>query len=175
VSSHATINVKENLYSVPPRLKNQRVKVRVFESRIEVLYAGETVFTAPRLLGRSRHAIHYRHVIWSLVRKPGAFARYPYREDLFPTLVFRRAYEALERHEAGIKADAAYLRLLHLAASTMESEVETALCLLLEQNIVPKPDAVKDLVCPEKPAVPHIPEFRVDLTAFDALLSEVTP
>lgn len=174
VSSHATISVKENLYSVPPRLKHHHVKVRVYESYLEVWYANAMVWTAPRLVGRSRHAINYRHVIWSLVRKPGAFARYPYRDDLFPTLAFRRAYEALEAHHAGIKADAAYLRILYLAASTMESDVESALCLLLDQGQVPHPDAVKDLVSPEKPAIPQLHEPRVDLTAFDALLTEVT-
>jgi len=30
------------------------------------------------------------------VRKPGAFARYRFREALFPSLVFRQAYDALE-------------------------------------------------------------------------------
>jgi hypothetical protein len=43
-------------------------------------------------------------VIWSLVRKPGAFARYRYREELFPTLVSRRAYDAL-RAGRGDRAD----------------------------------------------------------------------
>jgi len=41
----------------------------------------------------SADSIDYRHIIWSLVRKPGAIARYRYREDMFPTLVFRRAYD----------------------------------------------------------------------------------
>ena len=49
--------------------------------------------------------LDYRHVIWSLVRKPGAFAHYCFRDDLFPSLVFRRAYDALplaERHQPGL-------------------------------------------------------------------------
>lgn len=171
VSSHATINVKHNLYSVPPRLKGQKVKVRVYEARVEVEYAGETVYTGPRLIGRFHHAIDYHHVIWSLVRKPGAFARYPYRDDLFPTMTFRRAHEALEREHAGIKADAAYLRILHLAASTLESDVEAALLLLLEQGVVPQPELVKELVSPEKTPVPCQPELAVDLLQFDELLS----
>jgi hypothetical protein len=176
VSSHATINVKHNLYSVPPRLKNHKVKVRVYDASVEVEYAGETIYTAPRLVGRSRHSIDYRHVIWSLVRKPGAFARYPYRDDLFPTMTFRRAHEALEREHAGIKADAAYLRILHLAASTLQSDVEAALLLLLEQGGVPQPELVKELVVPEKTPVPYQPELAVDLVEFDELLSfaEVT-
>jgi hypothetical protein len=158
---------------VPPRLKSQRVKVRVHEAIIEVVYADKTVWQGPRLVGKHRHAINYRHVIWSLVRKPGAFARYRYKEDLFPTTTFRRAYEALERKEAGIKADAAYLRLLHLAASTLESEVDAALQLLLEQGLVPDPDTVKELVSPSRPPAPSLAIPDVDLRAFDQLLSEV--
>ena len=98
----------------------------------------------PRLLGDGGQRIDYRHIIWSLVQKPGAFRRYRYREELFPTLSFRRAYDALialcERD-----ADLHYLRVLHLAASTSESEVEAALCVLLEAKTTPTIEAVKDL------------------------------
>ena len=47
----------------------------------------------PRLVGIGKHAINYRHVIDSLVRKPGAFENYQYREDMFPTSHFRMAYD----------------------------------------------------------------------------------
>jgi len=56
----------------------------------------------PRLLGTGQLAIDYRHVIWSLVRKPGAFAHYRYRDDLFPSLTFRRAYDALQGHAPNV-------------------------------------------------------------------------
>ena len=58
-------------------------------------------------------------MIWSLVRKPGGFARYVYREEMFPSLAFRRAYDAIQTPHQGIKGDLEYLRILHLAASTM--------------------------------------------------------
>ena len=48
--------------------------------------------------------------------------------------------------QAAERADRHYVRLLHLAASTSESEVETALGLLLDQHVVPTFDAVRDLV-----------------------------
>ena len=79
----------------------------------------------PRIRGDKTARIDYRHVIWSLVRKPGAFARYRFREELFPTVVFRRAYDALRARTE--RADVEYVRILHLAASTMESKVEAAL------------------------------------------------
>ena len=81
----------------------------------------------PRLHGRSKHRIEYRHVIDSLVRKPGAFAHYRYRADLFPTHRFRMAHDVLCRaHSASLKADKEYLRVLHLAARESESGVDAA-------------------------------------------------
>jgi hypothetical protein len=172
VSSYSTINVRSNIYSVPPRLRHHDVKVRVYEQRIEVRYAGQLVLTAPRQLGTHRHAIDYRHVIWALVRKPGAFARYRYREDMMISPAFRRAYEVLQAAEPGIRGDAAYLRLLLLAASTLQSDVEAALALLMDNGKLPTADAVKDLVEPqERTQVPDMPELQVCLEDYDHLIT----
>ena len=57
-----------------------------------------------RLVGRNLHRIDYRHVIWSLVRKPGAFARYVYREEMFPSLVFRRPTTRSRRRSTAARA-----------------------------------------------------------------------
>ena len=147
VSTWSTIRVKHNAYSVPSRLKGEKVRVRIFDDRLEVFYHGQYQMTVERLLGRFGHRINYRHIIWSLVRKPGAFPRYKYREDLFPSLTFRRAYDLLSEALASVReADINYLRILHLAASTMESDVETALELLLEEGTLPEANLVKDLV-----------------------------
>ncbi len=95
VSRFSTIQVLSNTYSVPSRLIGTTLTVRVRAETVEVYVGTTLVCSMPRLSGRQQHHINYRHVIWSLVRKPGAFAAYRYREDLFPTLVFRRAYDAL--------------------------------------------------------------------------------
>ncbi len=170
VSSWSTIRVKRNSYSVPSRLIGEQVRVRVYETRLEVRYAGKLELTVDRLLGRNKHRIDYRHIIWSLVRKPGAFARYKYREELFPSLVFRRAYDALCEAHSGWEADVDYLRILHLSASTMEADVEAALELVLEQGQVPRPDLVKALVAPQVPQVPQMEAYEVDLQEYDVLL-----
>lgn len=171
VSSGATIRVKYNTYSVPSRLKDEQVVVRLYDDRLEVYYGGQHQLSVERLRGRGGHRINYRHLIWSLVRKPGAFARYRYREDLFPSLVFRRAYDALEPTcSTTWTHDLAYLRILLLAASTMESEVETALQLLLDAGTIPTVDRVKALVDPVDTEVPDLDVPEVDLTSYDALL-----
>lgn len=131
VSVFSTLRVANNVYSVASRLIGEWVDVRLYAERIEVHFAGERVAEMERLRGRGHAAIDYRHLIWSLIRKPGAFARYRYREALFPSLVFRQAYDALERRH-GTRADVEYVRILHLAASTGENAVEGVLAALLE-------------------------------------------
>jgi hypothetical protein len=143
VSEWSTVRVKHCAYSVPSRLIGEWVRVRIFEDKIEVWYAGKEQLACERLRGRNLHRIDYRHVIWSLIRKPGGFARYVYREEMFPSLVFRRAYDAIQSPHRGLKGDLEYLRILHLAASSLEADVETALALLLANGNALTADAVR--------------------------------
>ncbi|MBW1688163.1 MAG: IS21 family transposase [Deltaproteobacteria bacterium] len=180
VTSWSTIRVKHNTYSVPSRLLREWVRVRVHEDRLEVYHGGRHQLSVERLLGRNGHRINYRHVIGSLVRKPGAFERYRYREELFPTLTFRRTYDVLVESLTGWEADVEYLRVLHLAARTLESEVETALELLLTDKTLPLADHVRALVEPATPRVPELTVPTVDLSTYDGLfetgfLQEVSP
>ena len=167
----STIRVLFNTYSVPSRLKGERVEVRVHERYVEVRYAGELQMVTERLRGRNGHRINYRHLIWSLVRKPGAFARYRYRDELFPSLPFRRAYDAIVEQQPDVRGDLEYLRILHLAAATLEADVEAALERLLAAGTVPNADAVRELVTPDLSAeLPELAEYPVDLNVYDGLL-----
>jgi hypothetical protein len=170
VRQWSTIHFGRRVYSVPSRLINHEVQVRLHADVVEVYFAGKLTETMPRLRGDRYHRIDYRHVIWSLVRKPGAFARYRYREELFPSLVFRRAYDALV-DARGERADVEYVRLLHLAASTMQSRVEEVLTDLLDRGERPDYADVKALCAPDKPTIPVINIPPPDLSAYDRLLA----
>jgi Mu transposase, C-terminal domain len=173
VSSWCTIRVKHCSYSLPSRLIGETVKVHLYEDKLEVYFADRLELACERLRGRNRHRIDYRHVIWSLVRKPGAFARYVYREEMFPSVTFRRAYDAIQAQRPGLKGDLEYLRILHLAASTMEADVEAALALLFEERQELSCDRVKALVtAPTCADVPTLAPATVDLGSYDALLTE---
>ena len=165
----STIHFGSRVYSVPSRLKGCEVEVRLHRDVVEVWYHGKLTETMPRLRGSKAHRIDYRHIIWSLVRKPGAFARYRYREELFPTLAFRQAYDALV-DARGERADVEYVRILHLAASTMQTDVEAALVALLERGDRPDYAAVKTLCAPERPVIPVINIPAPDPAAYDCLL-----
>jgi hypothetical protein len=168
----STIRISCKTYSVPSRLVGYRVDVHQHADVVEVYYGGKLVERMPRLRGGREHRIDYRHMIWSLVRKPGAFARYRYREELFPTPVFRAAYDALCAGR-GERADIEYVRILHLAASTLEATVERALAERLASGEAFDYAAVRALVAPEKPKVPALAVLAApDLGAYDALLGE---
>ncbi len=116
----STIQVAGRSYSVPSRLINKEVQVRRYADWVEVYYKGHLVERMARVHGDGESNVNYRHVIGSLVRKPGAFARYRFREQMFPTSNFRFTYDAL-REWRGERADVEYVRILHLAAITMEA------------------------------------------------------
>jgi hypothetical protein len=170
VSQFSTILVKANVYSVPSRLIGTSLLVRLRAETLEGYVGSTVVFTLSRLVGKQQHRIDYRHVIWSLVRKPGAFVAYRYRDDLFPTTTFRLAYDRLM--SGGVeRADRDYVRVLHLAASTSESEVETAIALLLETSALPTFDAVRDLVhAPHSSEVLTLSTPDLDLSPYDKLI-----
>jgi hypothetical protein len=160
-----------NPYSVPARLIGATVLVRARSETLELYRGTARLLTLPRLLGRGHQRIDYRHRIWSLVRKPGAFVNYRYHDDLFPSLTFRRADDALAAGRPA-RADREYVRVLHLAASASAAEVEAALLLLLEQGTTPTLDAVRELVrLPGPDAVPALTALAPDLDIYDQLIS----
>lgn len=171
VTGWSTIRVKHNAYSVPSRLIGEWVRVRVYDRELEVRHGGLLQLKMDRLQGRNGHSVNYRHIIWSLVQKPGAFALYRYREDLFPSLVFRKAYDAFTGAGPSRQTDLEYLRVLHLAASTVESDVEAALERLLSAGALVSADQVKREVTPATTEIPHLAAPVVDLSGYDELLS----
>ena len=176
MTSWSTIRVKHCAYSVPSRLIGFWVRVWIFEDKIEVYFADplKPDLVCERLRGRNLCRIDYRHMIKSLVRKPGGFDRYVYREEMFPTVAFRRAYDAIQTPHRGAKGDLVYLRILDLAASTMEADVTVALELLLTENATITIDAVKALIAAtsDNIDVPALVQPMPDLAAYDALLTE---
>jgi hypothetical protein len=173
VGRGSTIQVKKNTYSVPARLIGEQVEARIGAESIAVWYAGSLVQEMERLRGVSKHRIDYRHVIDWLVRKPGAFARYVYREDLYPTVTYRRCYDALQLQQPG-RADREYVRLLYLASREGESRVEAVLVKLLNQGGPVDERVVRTLLGCDTPLsmAMQMAAPSVDLRLYDALLDE---
>ena len=172
VDSGSLIHVERNSYSVNSRLIGAQVEARTYLDRVEVWYGQKKVEDLPRLRGRGKHRIDYRHIIEWLVRKPGAFENYRYQEDLFPTSRFRMAYDALQE-TTPLRSGKEYLKILKLAAEAGEVPVDQALRELLEEraeSVITVESIVRvltqlDTIAP----VTMVEVAPVDLTCFDQL------
>ncbi len=173
IGKSSTINVKHNTYSVHSRLIKEWVNLRIYAEYIEVWYGQKKVDTLPRIKGDKKHVIQYRHIIDWLIRKPGAFNDYRYRDELFPNSYFRMAYDNLSKRHSQNKADKEYLKILYLSAYEGEWKVEILIKNFLENEIdicsslikkklaeVTEQNPVKDIKIPD-----------VNLTEYDSLFT----
>jgi len=171
VNRAGIIRVQNNGYSVPSGLKGKQVVVRVYEWNIEVWYANRRVETLPRLTGIKKYHINYRHIIDTLLRKPGGFRNYRHQADLFPRVVFRQAWDTLQKRLSPRRADIAYLRILKLAAKGLETDVAAVLEELLASTQIWDDQTVADRVHPRQPKIPGLKAETVNLQEYDRLLS----
>jgi len=169
VTSFSTISVDKVVYSVPSRLIGRELKALVYPETVRV-FLGNTLVQEMQRLAPGSRKINYRHIAGHLLRKPGAFANYQYREELFPTVVFRQAYDALKQQRPE-RADKEYVAILHLAAMNSEQDVEAALATLLEAGQLPLAAAVRELVQVTPSEMPAVSIPAPDLCSYDELLS----
>ena len=173
VSRSSTIQVRTNTYSVPSRLIGRQVNVRVGAEQITVTHHGHPVQTMPRLVGKQQVSINYRHIIDSLVRKPGAFANYQYREEMFPTSGFRIAYDMLRDNHTQKVADKMYVQILEIAARESQDAVADALRYLTSAGEAIDVARITALVA-DAIRLPPVTELEIeapDLSVFDSLFT----
>jgi hypothetical protein len=171
VSQGSTIRVNHNVYSVDSRLIGEQVRVRLYAEQLQVWYAQSQVDTLPRLRGENKHLIQYRHIIDWLVRKPGAFENYRYRDDLFPTIQFRIAYDLLKQAFSRARASKEYLRILQYAARFSEAAVDSALGHLIREGELTTLETIEYVLFSElEPELTEVHIDQVDLASYDCLL-----
>jgi len=156
-------------------LAEDRVSSPDLCDHVEVWYGQRKVEDLPRLRGRGKHRIDYRHIIEWLVRKPGAFENYRYQEDLFPTSRFRMAYDALKETTPS-RSSKEYVKILKLAAEAGEVQVDEALRELLEKTeMVITVESIGEVLARLEtiPSVTWVEVAPVDLASFDQLCTEM--
>jgi hypothetical protein len=167
-----TFRLLHNTYSAHSRLAGETVKIRVYADTLQLWYAQRHIETLPRLRGENGYYINYRHHIDILVRKPGAFENYCYKDALFPTSLFRIAHDILRDGCSIRQANKEYLRILELAAKEDESLVNEALRLLINLEDEISSEKVKQFIDskqkPPEPTAVHIEP--VDINDYDMLL-----
>lgn len=178
VSSHSTIRVKKVGYSVPARLIGQEVKVEVYEAELKIYAGRQLLLCLPRQHGDRGAVIDYRHVIDHLLRKPGAFAQYRFREELFPTTTYRRAHDRLIEQEGQRRGELEYLRLLKLTSELSVNVplemsthgLESLLSEWLQEARKLSVDELRRLLGLARIEVYPALELPVDLGSYDSLL-----
>ena len=175
VTSSSTISVRDVLYTVPSRLIGSRLRVHLYDARL-VCYLGSTqVLTLERRRRRGaerERAVDYRHIIGSLIKKPGAFRRWTLREGMFPREAFRRTWDALDQGLQPKQACKIYVGLLHLAANhACEAALAVHLEELLAAGQLPDVETARLAVAPPSGQAPQINIPPPDFANYDSLLS----
>ena len=167
-------------YTVPSRLIGHRLRVRLYDDRLECFLGGTKVLTLPRgrrpagdLQNRNGHVVDYRHVIHALRRKPMALLNLVYRDQLFPREAYRRTWEVLLAAQSARHACRIMVGLLALAHErTCGAELAGELEAILQAGELPDLALLQQRFMPASIAVPAVTVSLPAAIAYDALLSE---
>jgi len=168
--------VHQVFYSAPSQLIGKRLRVHVYDDRIEAFLGATRVVTHPRRRGRDDglrvHCVNYRHVIHALRRKPQALAGSVYRDGLFPRSEYAEAWAALS---AALPRRDACRRMVDLLWLAHDEGCETELATLIADNLgqgeLPEARALQEKLEPRRRALPDdTPVALTNLASFDALL-----
>ena len=161
-------------YTVPSRLIGHRLRVRLYDDRLDLFLGGTFLLTLPRVRvasGVCGRVIDYRHVIHSLRRKPMALMRLSYRDQLFPREAYRRMFERLTEAMPERGACRLMVELLSMAHErACEAELADLLVQDIEANRLPDINALRVRFAPDPAALPEVIVQLAPLSDYDALL-----
>jgi hypothetical protein len=174
VTSTSGFILKKVFYSVPSRLIGHRLRVRLYDDRLEC-FLGSTPLTTlrrgrPHSSGKHGHVVDYRHVIHALRRKPMALLNLVYREQLFPRRAYGRAFEALLAGDGEKQACRTTVGLLTLAHDRgCEAELAEAINAELDAGRLPDLDTLGRRFAPNPATMPDITVEMASLHLYDEL------
>ena len=160
---------------MPSRLIGHRLRVRIYDDRLECFLGGTPILTLrrgrpPQASGKRGHVVDYRHVIHALRKKPMALLNLVYREQLFPRQAYARAFEALLAKEGEKHACRVTVELLALAHDrACEAELAEVIEAVLDAGELPDPAQLRDRFKPDAAAIPEVTVKLVPLTDYDEL------
>ena len=175
VTSSGGFDLRRVFYTVPSRLIGHRLRVRIFDDRLECFLGGTPILTLrrgrpPQASGKRAHVVDYRHVIHALRKKPMALLNLVYREQLFPRRAYARAFEALLAKEGEKPACRAAVELLALAHErACEAELAEAIDAALNAGELPEPAQLRNRFKPDAAAIPDVTVQLAPLSAYDEL------
>jgi DNA-binding XRE family transcriptional regulator len=179
VSQLSVIIIKGMRYSVPSNFSGHTLTLHIYQHVIKVYLGSTPVFNMKRNFhtgSGSKFVINYKHIIHALIRKPGAFRNCQYREEIFPSIAYKKIWEYLDSYESYQAAPKMMLRLLKLAA---DYDCENALALhvtaLITNNKKININSVETIFNLSNPPLPHIDSIQHDIKQYDFLINKHTP
>jgi hypothetical protein len=177
VTSSGGFTLRKVFYTVPSRLIGHRLRVRLYDDRLELFIGGTALMTLAR--GRATadrkhaHVIDYRHVIHALRRKPMALLNLVYRDQLFPRDAFRRTFDRLLEKLPERSACRMMVDLLALAHDRgCEAELAAILADDLAANQLPDMAALRERFAPDPAALPEVAVHLAPLSLYEELLGD---
>jgi transposase InsO family protein len=174
VTSSGGFVLRRVFYTVPSRLIGRRLRVRVYDDRLECFLGATPVATLrrgqPGSKSKGGHVVDYRHVIHALRRKPMALANLVYRDQLFPRQAYRRAFEALRERYDDRHACKVMVELLTLAHERVcEAELAEVIAADLDAGRLPDLAPLRARFRPEATAIPSVAVALSSLDIYDEL------
>jgi len=175
VTKFGLISVRKGVYSMPARMIGHRVKVRVYDDRIEAYLGDRRVLQTARVRPSAQEprpkAIDYRHLLPALKRKPGALVRWRLRDALFPRSEYAASWDRLIRELPERRAAKVMVGLLDLAASHgCEVALAAELARIEERGELPDLDQLKTRFNPRPAAMPEVEVQLPALEQYDDLM-----
>jgi hypothetical protein len=175
VSSTGGFVLRKVFYTVPSRLIGHRLRVRLFDDRLDVFIGGTHLPTLPRgrahANGKHDQVVNYHHVIHSLRKKPMALLGLVYRDKLFPRTEYRRTFDALLEQLPERQACKITVELLALAHDRgCERELAEELARMLEAGKLPDLAALRALFGPDPDQLPIVHVQLASLNGYEALI-----
>ena len=175
VTSSGGFTLKKVFYTVPSRLIGHRLRVRLYDDRLEVFIGATLLMTLPRgraaATGKRAHVVDYRHVIHALRRKPMALLNLVYRDQLFPRDAYRLTFDRLREHLPDKSACRLMVDLLALAHDRgCEADLAVQLTADLAAARLPDITALRTRFAPDPASLPEVAVHLTPLIAYEALL-----
>lgn len=175
VTSAGGFTLRKVFYTVPSRLIGHRLRVRLYDDRLDVFVGGTHLMTLPRgrasASGKHDQVVNYHHVIHSLRKKPMALMNLVYRDQLFPREAYRRTFDHLMERLPERRACRIMVELLAIAHERgCESELADELAACLDGRQLPDLTALRARFAPDPTQLPNVVVRLAALDAYEALI-----
>jgi transposase InsO family protein len=173
VTSSGGFTLRRVFYTVPSRLVGHRLRVKLYDDRLELLIGATALLTLsrgrPGPNGKHGHVVDYRHVIHALRRKPMALLNLVYRDQLFPREAYRLTFERLRTvsDQVACKTLVELLSLAHDRAC--EAELAGILTDHLQADRLPDLAALRVRFAPDPARLPEVCVDLVPLSLYETL------